>query len=273
MARDFNHHNAFLSEGAPSPLWVWHFPETPHQTRDNTDFPRPLRQSEARLRLACPPLARRGGAPHERGDGEFGVHHLPPANIDLVRPPSPCRNPPLWTHHLGVTAMSRKRHGDSSLKPSPCLARRISARQGNPTTIRSAQRGSRWRHVPLLPLLPAPGPSLAWREKASCRSSSEHQTMRSECGENAFRGARLAFHMLLASLRFRHHRLTACAGPPTPEVEGSEPPIFGPRSSAGPPRVCTRRPFPGSFPSLNQSQRKAFETISVSSGKCIVASD
>ena len=45
------------------------FPETPHQTRNNTDFPRPLRKGEARLRLACPPLARRNGAPHERGAG------------------------------------------------------------------------------------------------------------------------------------------------------------------------------------------------------------
>ena len=50
---------------------VLDFPETPHQTRDNTDFPRPLRKSEARLRLACPPppLAWRNGAPHERGAG------------------------------------------------------------------------------------------------------------------------------------------------------------------------------------------------------------
>jgi len=45
------------------------FPETPHQTRDNTDFRRPLQKSEARLRLACPPLARRNGAPHGRGEG------------------------------------------------------------------------------------------------------------------------------------------------------------------------------------------------------------
>ena len=40
------------------------FPETLHQTRNNTDFPRPLRKSEARLCLACPPLARRNSAPH-----------------------------------------------------------------------------------------------------------------------------------------------------------------------------------------------------------------
>ena len=48
---------------------VLDFPETPHLTRDDTDSPRPLRKSEARLRLACPPLARRNGTPHERGAG------------------------------------------------------------------------------------------------------------------------------------------------------------------------------------------------------------
>ena len=32
---------------------VGDFSETPHRTRDNTDFPRPLRKGEARLRLAC----------------------------------------------------------------------------------------------------------------------------------------------------------------------------------------------------------------------------
>ena len=32
------------------------------------DSPHPLRQSEARLRLTCPRLARRVGAPHERGE-------------------------------------------------------------------------------------------------------------------------------------------------------------------------------------------------------------
>ena len=44
-------------------------PENPYGTRDNTDFPRPLRKGEARLRLACPPLVGRNGAPHERGAG------------------------------------------------------------------------------------------------------------------------------------------------------------------------------------------------------------
>ena len=48
---------------------VWDFPEMPHQARDHTDFPRPLRKCEARLRLADHPLAQRNGAPHGRGEG------------------------------------------------------------------------------------------------------------------------------------------------------------------------------------------------------------
>ena len=61
--------NALLSEGGALAVVVWDFHETAHQTRDNTDFPRLLRQGEAMLRLACPPLARRNGAPRERGAG------------------------------------------------------------------------------------------------------------------------------------------------------------------------------------------------------------
>ena len=69
MARFFDHHNTFLSEGGALAVVVRGIPETPHWTRDDTDFPRPLRKSEARLRLACPPPVRRDGAPHERGAG------------------------------------------------------------------------------------------------------------------------------------------------------------------------------------------------------------
>ena len=69
MAHLSGTHSAFLSEGEALPVVVPDFHETPHQTRDNTDFPRRLRKGEARLRLACPPLARRNGAPHERGAG------------------------------------------------------------------------------------------------------------------------------------------------------------------------------------------------------------
>ncbi len=66
---DLNHHNASLSEGGVLAVVVERLSETPHRKRDNTDFPRPLRPTEARLRLAGPPLARRNGAPHERGAG------------------------------------------------------------------------------------------------------------------------------------------------------------------------------------------------------------
>ena len=52
---DFDTHNAFLSEGGAFAVVVGDFNQTPHQTWDNTDFPRPLRKSEVRLRLACPP--------------------------------------------------------------------------------------------------------------------------------------------------------------------------------------------------------------------------
>ena len=52
--RDYDTHNAFLSEGGALAVVVGDFHETPHQTGDNTDFPRPTRDREARLRLACP---------------------------------------------------------------------------------------------------------------------------------------------------------------------------------------------------------------------------
>ena len=55
---------------------VWDFPETPHRMRNDTDFPRPVRKSEARLRFACPPPARRNGAPHERDAGGVSDHIL-----------------------------------------------------------------------------------------------------------------------------------------------------------------------------------------------------
>ena len=69
MARAFNHHDAFISEGDPLPVVVKDFLPTPHWTRDKTDFPPPMRQGEARLRIACPPLVRRNGAHYERGAG------------------------------------------------------------------------------------------------------------------------------------------------------------------------------------------------------------
>ena len=73
---DSDTHNAFLSEGGALAGVVGDFHETPHRTRDNMDFPRPMRQSETRLRLPCPPLARRNGAPHERGAGGESDPHV-----------------------------------------------------------------------------------------------------------------------------------------------------------------------------------------------------
>ena len=66
---EFNDHNASLSEGEALAVVVERFSETPHWKRDNTDFPRPLRPTEARLRLACPPPASCGGVAQERGAG------------------------------------------------------------------------------------------------------------------------------------------------------------------------------------------------------------
>jgi len=69
MAHFSDTHSAFLSEGGALAVVVRNFPETAHQTRDNTDLPRPLRRSKARLRLAGPPHVRRNGAPDVRGAG------------------------------------------------------------------------------------------------------------------------------------------------------------------------------------------------------------
>ena len=67
MVHTSDNQNAFLSEGGALAVVVGDIHETPHQKRDNTDFPRLMRPSQVRLRPACGPLARRGVAPHERG--------------------------------------------------------------------------------------------------------------------------------------------------------------------------------------------------------------
>ena len=69
MAHTFDTHDGSLSEGGALAVVVGDFHETPHWTRDDKHFPHPMRPSEARLRLARPPLARRGGAPHGRSAG------------------------------------------------------------------------------------------------------------------------------------------------------------------------------------------------------------
>ena len=52
---DLDSHTASLSEGGALAVVVEYYPETPHQKWDNWDFPRLVRQSEARLCLACRP--------------------------------------------------------------------------------------------------------------------------------------------------------------------------------------------------------------------------
>ena len=54
MVHFANNHNAFLSEGGALAVLVGDFPEKAQRTRNDKHFPRPLRQNEARLRMACP---------------------------------------------------------------------------------------------------------------------------------------------------------------------------------------------------------------------------
>ena len=103
---DFDNHNASLSEGGALAVGVRDFSETPHGTRDNTDFPRPMRKSDARLRLACPPLARRAGAPHERGAG--GGSDPPTGRGDGVNPRA---------HHLPLPVGAPASKKGGSLPP------------------------------------------------------------------------------------------------------------------------------------------------------------
>ena len=77
---DFNTHNTFLSEGAALAVVAGNFPETPHQTRDNRNFPRLLRKSEARLCLACP--WREGSRADEEADCESNGHR---ATLGILR--------------------------------------------------------------------------------------------------------------------------------------------------------------------------------------------
>ena len=77
MGHFFDRHDASLREGGALAVVARDLPETPHWKRDNTDFPRAFRKSDATLGFAWPPPARRGGAPQGRGAGggsdpEFG---------------------------------------------------------------------------------------------------------------------------------------------------------------------------------------------------------
>ena len=61
MAHFFAPRNGSLGEGGALAAVVRGIPETPHRTRDSTDFPRALRKSEARLPLARAATAWRTG--------------------------------------------------------------------------------------------------------------------------------------------------------------------------------------------------------------------
>ena len=87
MGHIFNRHYAFLSEGRALAVVVRDFPETPHQTRDKTDFPRPLRESEARLRLVGPPR------PARRTRGVLAVRATP-SFLPLIRHRAGVNGPP-----------------------------------------------------------------------------------------------------------------------------------------------------------------------------------
>lgn len=79
------------------------------------------------------------------------------------------------------------------------------------------------------------------------------------CGGRLFRGARRLFPMVLSPLRLRLYAAHDRAARGTPDMDGSDPPIFGPGSGAGPSRLCTRRPAPrgGSLPSKSIPSGKA----------------
>ena len=78
---DFHTHNAFLSEGGVLAVVVGDFTETPHQTRDNKDFPRRLRQA---LRGCAPRVPPSPVAAARRTRGEKVVRATP-AFSPLVR--------------------------------------------------------------------------------------------------------------------------------------------------------------------------------------------
>ena len=72
MGHDSDNYESALSEGGALAVVVPGFPPTPHQTRDNTEFPRLMGQNEARL---CPvrPLARRGRRAAREGEEVVGA--------------------------------------------------------------------------------------------------------------------------------------------------------------------------------------------------------
>ena len=103
------------------------FSETPHWTRDNTDFPRPLRPTEAGLRLARPPPVHRGGAPHGRGAGGGSDPRLFAADAprEGARPDRP-------SDPLPPSFRGRSHHSDPFGKAEMKTRRQIIHRQPSP---------------------------------------------------------------------------------------------------------------------------------------------
>ena len=114
-------------------------PETPYDGQDSHRTP-PCRPSGP---SGLPARKNPGSDPQRPGcasEGRFpGVAPAPPILTSVARCRPVGMPKPLRVRHLGVTAMPRKRHGDASPKPFPCLAQRISARHGS--APQSAPRG------------------------------------------------------------------------------------------------------------------------------------
>ena len=68
------------------------------------------------------------------------------------------------------------------------------------------------------------------------------------CSERYFRRAQQTSIMLLTSFRFRRCGAGGGADPGDFEVNGSDPPVFGPGSGAGPSLLCTAPPRPSGTP-------------------------
>ena len=133
----FRNHNASLSEGGALPVVVQGFSETPHGTRGATDFPHPMRQSVARLPLACAPSP---GATARRTRGVL-VEGATPLFWALVRHRGGRAGAPLWSHHLPSPLGGRSLHSD------PCGKAVESARKPIAKNSRPQMASGRERQV------------------------------------------------------------------------------------------------------------------------------
>ena len=139
-----------ISERAePLAVVVEDFPEMLQQTRDNTDVPRPLRKSEARLRLARPPSP---GATARRTRGVLVVRATPCFSV-LVRHRAGGGGAPEWSHHLPSPAGRRSLHSDPW---------REGHRAGQEAGAGHSGAGQRRRDRPQLAHWPRPVPGGPW---------------------------------------------------------------------------------------------------------------